>query len=69
MVIFLFFFLNGPSSYNFILLSRTQDLQEYEKLISRPADDSEPALGKDVSAIIDFDAIEEYCIIAYQEKR
>ena len=38
-------------------------MQEYEKLVSRPADDSKPALGKDVSGTVDFDAMEEYFII------
>ena len=33
------------------------------KLVSRPADDSKPALGKDVSGTVDFDAMEEYFII------
>ena len=41
----------------------TQVLQEYEELVSRPADDSKPALEKDVSGTADFDAMEEYCII------
>ena len=38
-------------------------MQEYEKLVSRPADDSKPALGKDISGTVDFDAMEEYFII------
>ena len=32
-------------------------MQEYEKLVSKPA------LGKDVSGTVDFDAMEEYFII------
>ena len=56
------FFLNGPGSYNFIKLY-TQALQESEEFASRPAHDSKPGLGKDVSGTVDFDAMEEYCII------
>ena len=59
---FLFFVLNGPGSYNFIKLY-TQALQENEELASRPANGSKPGLGKDVSGTVDFDAMEEYCII------
>ena len=59
---FLFFVLNGPGSYNFIKLY-TQALQENEELASRPASGSKPGLGKDVSGTVDFDAMEEYCII------
>ena len=33
------------------------------KISFKPADNSKPALGKDVSGTIDFDAMKEYCII------
>ena len=56
------FFLNGPGSYNFIKLY-TQALQESEEFASRSVHDSKPGLGKDVSGTVDFDAMEEYCII------
>ena len=54
--------MNGPGSYNFIKLY-TQALQENEELASRPANGSKPGLGKDVLGTVDFDAMEEYCII------
>ena len=54
--------MNGPSSYILDLTLYTQALQEYEELVSRPADDSNLALGKDVLDTRDFDAMEEYCI-------
>ena len=60
--VFFFFVLNGPGSYNFIKLY-TQALQENEELASRPANGSKPGLGKDVLGTVDFDAMEEYCII------
>ena len=60
--IILFFFLNGPSSYILDLTLYTQALQEYEELVSRPADDSNLALGKDVLDTRDFDTMEEHCI-------
>ena len=47
----------------FYLTLYTQALQEYEELFSRPAHDSRPTLGKDVSGNVDIDAMEEYCII------
>ena len=54
--------MNGPSSFILDLTLYTQALQEYEELVSRPADDSNLALGKDVLDTRDFDAMEEYCI-------
>ena len=54
--------MNGPSSDILDLTLYTPALQEYEELVSRPADDSNPALGKDVLDTRDFDAMEEYCI-------
>ena len=54
--------MNGRSSYILDLTLYTQALQEYEELVSRPADDSNLALGKDVLDTRDFDAMEEYCI-------
>ena len=61
-IIIIIFFLNGPSSFILDLTLYTQALQEYEELVSRPADDSNLALGKDVLDTRDFDAMEEYCI-------
>ena len=46
----------------FYLTLYTQALQEHEELFSRPAHDSRPTLGKDVSGNVDIDAMEEYCI-------
>ena len=40
----------------------TKALQQYEDLVSRPADDSKPALREDVSDTADVDVMEEYCI-------
>ena len=54
--------MNGPSSFILDLTLYTQALQEYEELVSRPADDSNLALGKDVLDTRDFDSMEEYCI-------
>ena len=57
--IFLFFFFAWTKLLHFYLTLFIQALQEYEELVSRPADDSNLAFGKDVSDTVDFDAMED----------